>query len=333
MAKLLRRMLALVLLIGTLNCISFSAAAVKTTAKGRCTSDEERYIWDFFQELTGDLEGTAGIVGNLFYESHLLSHNLEKLGHELPKLDVSYTEAVDNGSYKRFTTDGTGYGLAQWTFPARKQRLLDLAQRQGRSIGSLDVQLDLVAAELEDYNMIYRLSNADTVAFASDYVLINFENPRNKSPEMMLERRKICQMFYEKYALGNPDAVISDAQALVAAVAKHSAEYKIDVIPGYCQDWAASVYEAAGHNIDPSHSAAESADRYSISDDLSEIPVGAAVYGHSNSEFGHVGIYVGGGKVYHVGDKVLVDKLEDWIETSDGFCWGWIGGADLTLLP
>lgn len=329
-----RRILSVLLIAVILNCICFSANAVKTTATARCSAEEEQYIWDFFKELTGNAYGAAGIVGNLYYESHLLPQNLEELGHKPPRFDsCTYAEAVDWGYYEDFANDNMGFGLAQWTFPARKQRLLDLAKQQGRSVGSLDVQLDLVAEELRDYNMLGRLSAAEEVNFASDYVMTHFENPKDQSLKLKKERRKVCKMFYEKYALGNREAIITDAQALVVSIAKHSDEYKIKATPGYCQAWVADVYKAAGFKLDTSHSAMEAADRFSVSDDLTQVPVGATVYGHSSSEFGHVGIYVGKGRVYHITDKVVSDSLEDWIKTYDGFCWGWAAGVDLSRQP
>ena len=331
MFKQLRRVLALVVLVGTLNCICFPAGAIKTTAQLRCTADVEQYVWDFFLELTDNPYAAAGIVGNLYYESHLLPENLETMGRKVPVFtDYTYTQAVDEGIYGSFVSDGTGYGLAQWTYSGRKQRLVDLARQQGRSVGSLDVQLDLVAEELDRYNMLTRLSSAENVRFASDYFMVHFENPKDKSEELKRERYKLCRKFYQKYALGDREALLTEAQTLVAVIAKNSAEYKIAAVPGYCQAWCADVYKAAGFKLDTSRSANESAERFAVSTDFSKIPVGAAVYGKSNSEFGHVGIYVGRGKVYHIADKLTTDTLEDWLRIYKGYAWGWIGGVDLT---
>ena len=38
--------------------------------------------------------------------------------------DEEYTTAVDTGSYANFAKDAAGYGLAQWTYSARKLNLL-----------------------------------------------------------------------------------------------------------------------------------------------------------------------------------------------------------------
>lgn len=69
---------------------------------------------------------------------------------------------------------------------------------------------------------------------------------------------------------------------------------------------------------------------YGVSSDWSVIPPGAAVYGYAGQQYGHVGIYVGNGLVYHNIGGVAIDTLSDWISYYDGFAWGWEGGADLT---
>lgn len=52
--------------------------------------------------------------------------------------------------------------------------------------------------------------------------------------------------------------------------------------------------------------------------------------GYAGQQYGHVGIYVGNGLVYHNIGGVAIDTLSDWISYYDGFAWGWEGGADLT---
>ena len=87
--------------------------------------------------------GVSGAMGNLFAESGLRSDNLQnsfekKLGYT----DVSYTAAVDSGTYTGFVRDGAGYGLCQWTYWSRKQNLLAFAKTAKKSIGDCDMQLD-----------------------------------------------------------------------------------------------------------------------------------------------------------------------------------------------
>lgn len=82
--------------------------------------------------------------------------------------------------------------------------------------------------------------------------------------------------------------------------------------------------------------------QWGVSTDFSKIQLGATVYGYAykytspGARWGHVGIYIGDGKVAHnAGSKnglgvIKISGLDDWITTYDGICWGWNGGTDLT---
>ena len=327
----LSRLLCLSLAIVTVMGLAIPAAAIEPPDDVKCTPDEELKIWNYLMELTHNPVGAAGIMGNLFYESHLASDNLETMGQRKPEFSdgLDYTSATDQGVYKSFTSDGFGYGLAQWTYGGRKQRLLEIAREKGHSIASLDVQLDLIAEELEKYNMLYRISSSDSLRFVTEYVLENFENPQDQGSKEKRRRHKKARYFYDKYFNDLKIKGLTDAQKKVANIAIYSDAYGVPAEEGMCQAWASGVLEAAGFNQDTSPSAEASAKSYGISVDLTRIPVGAAVYGHSSSKYGHVGIYVGNNQVYHNVGGVQVDTLSDWIANYRGFCWGWIGGTDL----
>ena len=84
-------------------------------------------VWDTLMEAIDNPYGVAGLIGNLYAESGLNPLNLQgsfesKLGYT----DGSYTQAVDEGTYHKFITDGAGYGLAQWTYSTRKSNLLGM---------------------------------------------------------------------------------------------------------------------------------------------------------------------------------------------------------------
>jgi hypothetical protein len=132
---------------GASNVTTFGAVPVaqkekiEKTGKVSDGSDESaKKIWDFLMNEIGNAYGVAGLMGNLYAESALRSNNLEntyekKLGHS----DVSYTEAVDKGTYFNFIKDSAGYGLAQWTYHTRKQGLLEYAEKANKSIGDYEV--------------------------------------------------------------------------------------------------------------------------------------------------------------------------------------------------
>ena len=296
-------------------------------------AEPEQPIWDFLMELTENPMASAGIMGNLYYESAL---NPKAVQHpDGLSLDMdAYTRQSQLGIHEDFAGDGCGYGLAQWTYPKRKLRLLELAEAQGCSIGETEVQLQLLGEELENYNMLYRISHADSIRFASDYFLINYENPAVQTEEIKEQRARKGQYYYDKFTKpAVADDGLTQAQRDVIRIALQSDSYGVSAEKGYCMAWVTAVYRAADLQVVSSPSALSSAGAFAVSTDLAEIPVGAAIYGKRNQKYGHVGLYTGKGLVYHNVGGAVSDSLEDWIQQYEGFCWGWPGGIDLTTLP
>lgn len=295
---------------------------------------DELRIWNFLLELTGNPYGAAGLMGNLYAESGLRSANLEDACESLLDYDdLAYTKAVDEGGYQAFTEDSAGYGLAQWTYVTRKEKLYAYATSQGTSIGDLEMQLNFLAQELSESGLLAAFQNAGSIQKASDIMLVCFEAPTDQSDDVKKHRAKLCGDFYYRFALGNAAEEMVQGQIDAIRVATNSTSCGIPE-DGFCgQQWAAQVYAAAGFPLDDSCCAYHAALKNGVSGNWSQIPPGAAVYGYSGSEYGHVGIYVGGGLVYHNNGTVAVDTLTDWIETYQGFCWGWTAGVDLTQVP
>lgn len=98
---------------------------------------------------------TAGVMGNIRYESGFKPNNVEnQLEPKIGYNDNTYTSAVDNGqiSKEKFMhplggKSQYGYGLCQWTYPTRKAGLYDYAKEKGVSIGDLDMQIDFLIGE------------------------------------------------------------------------------------------------------------------------------------------------------------------------------------------
>ena len=84
----------------------------------------EAVIWSFFKKKGLSDCGAAGLMGNLYAESGLKPDNLQNTCEKkLGLSDADYTAQVDAGIYQDFVHDSAGYGLAQWTFWSRKQKL------------------------------------------------------------------------------------------------------------------------------------------------------------------------------------------------------------------
>lgn len=101
--------------------------------------------------------------------------------------------------------------------------------------------------------------------------------------------------------------------------------------PELCLNWVDNVYTNAGVGADRKDTAYLAAQAHIISTDKSAIPIGAAVYGTGSGSngAGHVGIYIGGGKVVDSkSSSVETEDLESWIswQTDNlGGQQGWLG--------
>ena len=152
----------------------------------------DKVIWNYLLGKINNPYGVAGLMGNLYAESGLNPRNLQgsyesKLGYS----DDSYTEAVDSGRYSAydFAHDKAGYGLAQWMYWSRKEKLYNFAKDRSSSIGDLSTQLDYLWSELQDYpDVIDALRNAKTVRQASDVVLTRNERPTNQGDAVKQKR-------------------------------------------------------------------------------------------------------------------------------------------------
>lgn len=182
----------------------------------------EKTTWDVLMAEYGNPYGAAGLMGNLYAESALNPINLQnsyekKLGYT----DEAYTAAVDNGSYDGFVNDHAGYGLAQWTHPSRKEKLLAYARSRGESIGSGPMQLAFLLEEMKDFPSVVRvLTCATSVREASDAVLIDYERPANQSESNKERRAALGQRFFDKYAGAKEGEPMNDKAQKTVDVAR-----------------------------------------------------------------------------------------------------------------
>ena len=167
----------------------------------------EEQIWNYLLSKINNEYGVAGLMGNVYAESGLKSNNLQNsYEKKLGFTDDTYTTAVDNGTYTNFVYDKAGYGLCQWTFWSRKQKLQVFAKQAKKSIGDLEMQLDYLMNELAlSYpTVLNTLKTATSVRQASDAVLLQFERPANQSEANQEKRASYGQVYYDKYAAAAP---------------------------------------------------------------------------------------------------------------------------------
>lgn len=159
--------------------------------------NNEVQIWDFLiaPDKIGNTYGVAGLMGNLQAESGLNPKNLQNNGNKNLKLsDEEYTNAVDNGSYSKtkFKSDKYGYGIAQWTYCTRKEKLYSFTKASGKSIGDLQMQLKFLWTELQTYPVVLNsLRNAKSIREASDVVITKYEKPADQSESVKKKREQL----------------------------------------------------------------------------------------------------------------------------------------------
>ncbi|HEX8242990.1 MAG TPA: phage tail tip lysozyme, partial [Longimicrobium sp.] len=139
------------------------------------------------------VNGAAGLVGNLWAESGVIPSRIEGSATATPMRAPAF-----GGGTRDFTADEVmnrnpathqgprlpGIGLAQWTAPARRAGLFQHVY-QGRPAGSgiltdMDAQIDYLVTELQrSYAPVYRLLTRAgvTVNDAADAVVYRFEVP------------------------------------------------------------------------------------------------------------------------------------------------------------
>lgn len=131
-------------------------APVKTSMKAGA-QDRTAKAMQFFIKNGFSKEQAAGIVGNFLVES---AHTM-------------------SGGIKEFSGGG-GYGIAQWTTPARKRGLAQYAANKGMSVDNLDLQLMYALQEMKDQGLDTKLkgiSGANAHQQASTMVMRQFERP------------------------------------------------------------------------------------------------------------------------------------------------------------
>lgn len=161
-----------------------------------------KQIWDFLKAAGFNNYAVAGIMGNIDAESGMRPNNLQDTyAREFGMSDAQYTAAVDSGEYTNFVNDKAGYGLCQWTYHTRKQKLYNLAKAKNKSISDINIQLELLLQELKGMVGLYNtLKNATSVRQASDAFMLQFENPYDKSEDRKKERADFGMVYYNKYS-------------------------------------------------------------------------------------------------------------------------------------
>lgn len=219
------------------------------TSKINTAKADPEYIWNFLKGKGFNDFAIAGILGNLEAESNLLPINIQDtFGKKFGLTDAEYTAAVDSGLHTNFIKDGAGYGLVQWTYHTRKEKLLKWAQARGKSVGDLDVQLEVMWQELSTNKTLMKtLEVAPSVRAASDTILHDYEAPADQSEAVEIKRAEYSQKYYDKYAAcTHPESKVVNKKAATCVADGYTGD-KVCTRCG-AQTWRGLPINKLGHD-------------------------------------------------------------------------------------
>ena len=164
-------------------------------------TENEKIVWKFLKKEGLTDAGASGLMGNLQAESNMRSVLYENIYKPQFISDQDYVDAVNNGTYTNFADDGIGFGLAQWSYPSRKEGLLELCKGK---IGDLDCQLRYLMKELKnDFEEILAMLKTSTDLYACTIkVMTDFE--RTGEYEVLNQfRYQLAKNIYNEFS-GSP---------------------------------------------------------------------------------------------------------------------------------
>ena len=310
---------------------------------------------DVSQDSTsGEIGGTSGINGT---EGKIYDFLLSK---GIPSIGVAAIMGnIENESnFSPTAVNSSGYsGLCQWG-GGRLENLKKYATSKGRQWTDLNIQLEFLWSELNSSythvkNIIMSANTENDLEYATWYWgswyevydsanKVGYEASRQRQEEK--ERYASAQKWYnswkQNHMAGGGGGAGTDIPTDISYAILEKANANSTPWPGegMCLQWVDDVYSNAGILLKKRENTAFDAWKANgISTDKNNIPIGAAVYGTGvNSDgAGHVGIYIGNGKVVDsVRSGINTSTLDKWIswqtDTIEGhqgwLGWGWEDG-------
>lgn len=147
-------------------------------------------IWTFLRKRMGlSASQAAGVCGNLSFESHFSTDNLQ---------DINKSRVDHDPNYKYNSSDGKGYGLMQWSEETEKKKLLQTANNMNLNVSDLNAQLAHFQEEMT--SGIYRnkwpkLKQKTSTKDVCDY----FESAMEGAGEAHLDKREKDANILYKY--------------------------------------------------------------------------------------------------------------------------------------
>lgn len=151
--------------------------------------------------------GVSAIMGNIYKESWNTFDPRIVQGFNAGTFDfcITYTNRVDSGEITKdkFVNEGPnggGYGLVQWTYPARKRALYELKVSDNYySIGSLDLQVRYLNQELSGYAVKTSIDSCtyDSIGDVAEQFCWEFERPDPAAADVPTRRSQAYNIYEE----------------------------------------------------------------------------------------------------------------------------------------
>lgn len=158
-------------------------------------------IHEDLSEWLGNEISVSALMGNFYAESKCTPNRRQgDNSGAVTEMSLSYTAKVDDGRITKsgFIHDSIGYGLAQWTYYTRKNKLYEIEPLADSSIGNVHRQLKLVHLELgSSSSAMNYLRSATDINECSDWICDNYERPAVSNYK---DRRNYSQQIYNMYA-------------------------------------------------------------------------------------------------------------------------------------
>lgn len=160
-------------------------------------------IFQFLTQVMGlNLAATCAVLANIEAECSYRPWLAEKA--RVTKLGLTseeYSNAVDRGWYDNFCIDRVGWGICQWTHPARKTAFLDFSQANHTSITDLNTQLAFMRKEISRKLRIKLEQTPNTEAAAGDMAYtfcMEYEKPAG-GEKSAAKRADLAKTIYRSY--------------------------------------------------------------------------------------------------------------------------------------
>lgn len=125
--------------------------------------------------------GALGMLGNWECESGCEPYRVQGDYQASRAISKAYSDAVMTGQMTKsqFANDQKGYGLAQWTYPARKRNLWEFSTSAFQRIDSCELQVEFAIWELQgEYpGLLSFLKTSEAIWDCTDRICLEYERP------------------------------------------------------------------------------------------------------------------------------------------------------------